>query len=471
MDNSTKKLLNGSAVYFMGSALTQLVSLLLMRFVTGNIAPEEYGFFNLVTTIANLAVPFLTLQMADAVYRFVLKAENGEEKKSYISVCAGVMIISVALIFVITYGISFFYSLPHTGLVALYVASYALVTVYQKIVRCLNHNMVFVTGNLIKTTIFLLLEVLLISLLDMGIEALLLAHIISTVVLLLYSEIRVRAYRFVDLRLLRAGTFKKMVRYSAPLMPNAAFWWLTSSVNNVIVSARLGIGVNGIYTVSNKFSSVLNMVTNVLNMSWQDTAVSDYGNAGFGLFLTKTFNSFIKLIFSIVAVLLPFVAVVLPYMIDPSYYGAISYTPFLLLASATSFMSGFMAQIFTGKGKTTTILITSIFGMVANILVVALLIGKIGLWAAVLGSLVSDCVLMCSRTFLARKEFAKGIAYKSFLVIIAMVAVSIWTYFKASVIGNLVWLVISAVIAVILNWEFIKNLLTLLLGRFRHKKG
>ena len=83
MDTSTKKLLSGSAVYFVGNALTQLVSLLLMRFVTGNITPEEYGFFNLVTTISNLAIPFVTLQVADAVFKFVLKAEDEKEKKEY----------------------------------------------------------------------------------------------------------------------------------------------------------------------------------------------------------------------------------------------------------------------------------------------------------------------------------------------------------------------------------------------------
>ena len=133
MDTSTKKLLSGSAVYFVGNALTQLISLLLMRYVTGNITPEEYGFFNLVTTISNLAIPFVTLQIADAVFKFVLKSESESEKKEYFSICFLVSFVSVVLIYTIVFGISFFVSIPHAFLVATYVASYALIGIYQKI--------------------------------------------------------------------------------------------------------------------------------------------------------------------------------------------------------------------------------------------------------------------------------------------------------------------------------------------------
>lgn len=467
MDNSTKKLMSGSSVYFMGNALTQLVSLLLMRFVTGNVTPEEYGFFNLVTTIANLAIPFVTLQIADAVFRFVLKATDVAEKKCYFTISYIVSAVSILLIFGITYGVSYLIvPIPHTFLVALYVASYALLAIYQKTVRSLNQNVVFVTGSLMKTVVFLLLEVLLISQLKMGVDALLLAHILSTLVLILYSESKIKIFRYFDLRSFRKDAFVKMMRFSIPLMPNAAFWWLTSSVNNVIVSARLGMGVNGIYTVSNKFSSTLNMVTSVLNMSWQDTAVADYGKENFKSFLTQTFNTFVRLIFSAIAVLLPLISLILPYMVDPSYSQAFAYTPFLMIASGTSVMSGFVAQIFTGKGKTGNILITSIFGMIANILIVFLFIGKIGLWAAVLGALTSDCVLFGTRTFLSRKEFAPGIDYKGFCIVLIMLAIGIFMYFKGSALLNIVWLITSAGLALMLNFKFIKDMFIVIFGRF-----
>lgn len=471
MDSSTKKLLNGSMVYFVGNALTQLLSLLLMRFVTGNITPAEYGFFSLVTTISNLVIPFVTLQMGDAVFRFVLKAKNEEEKKIYFSVCFIVSVFGVALIFAGTYSISWFISsIPNTFLVALYVALSAMMGIYQKIVRSLNRNKVFVAGNILKTIVFLSLEIILISVFDLGIEALLIAHITSILFLLVYAESKVRALKYFNIKAIDFSILKRMLKFSVPLVPNAAFWWLTSSVNHVIVSARLGVDVNGIYSVSGKFSAVLTMVTSVLNMSWQDTAVADYGKEGFGEFLTKTFNSFVKLIFSAISVIIPFLAVIMPYMIAPTYYDAIPFTPFLLVASGTSAMSGFMAQTFVGKGKTNSILITSVMGMIANVLVVFSLVGKIGLWAAVFGSLTADVVLFGTRTFLSRNEFAKGVDFKSFSIILVILSVSIVVYLKSNSVANLIWFLISAFFAVVFNREFIKNLFVLVLGLFSKKK-
>lgn len=471
MDSSTKKLLSGSMIYFVGNALTQLVSLLLIRFVTGNITPDEYGFFNLLTTISNLAIPFVTLQINEAVYRFVLKARDDAEKKVYFSVCFMVMLISTVVIFSITYGASAFVQIPHTFLTTTYLASYSLYTIYLKIVRALNRNKVFVTGNLLKTIVFLVLEILLISVFDMGLEALLIAHTLSMVFLLIYSELCVHALKYFDIHSIKLYVFKEMMRFALPLIPNAAFWWMTSSINHVIVSARLGIDVNGIYAVSGKFSSVLVMVTSVLNMAWQDTAIADYGNDGFNSFLTKTFNTFTKLIFSAIAVLIPFIAVICPYMIDPSYYDAIDFVPLLLLGSGASSMSGFAAQIFAGKGKTQNLFYTSVFGMIANILIIALFIDKIGLWAAVIGAAISNFILFGMRIFYARKEFSKGIDYLSISIILIMLAIGIYIYLNTTPLVNIIWFFVTVISAIILNFGFIKDILSLIFGIFKKNKG
>ena len=466
MDNSTKKLLGGSMVYFLGSALSQLLSLLLMRFVTGHIAPEEYGFYNLVVTISNLVIPFVTLQMADALYRFVIRSKEEQDKKAYFTITFIVSFISTLLTFVGVFIIDlFFYDMPYPVLVAIYIAVHAILGIYQKMVRSLNKNKIFVAGSLLKTFVFLSSEILLISLLDMRGEALFIANILCTVVFLVYAEIRVHALKYFDLHSLKLSAFKEMIGYSAPLIPNAAFWWMTSSVNSLIVSVRMGMDINGIYTVSNKFSTVLSLVTSVLNMSWQDSAVAEYGSDGFKAFFTKTFNTFFKLIFSAIAVLIPFVAIVFPHMIAETYYSAIPYVPFLLLASGISTFSGFMAQIFCGQGKTHKSLVTSLCGMIVNIFVIFVFVDKIGLWAAVFGSLASDTVLFATRTFMVRKEFAKGIEKFRFIIVALMLITSVVVYLNFGVVHNVVWFIIVATLAVILNFEFIKNIFLLIFKR------
>ena len=128
-------------------------------------------------------------------------------------------------------------------------------------------------------------------------------------------------------------------------------------------------------------------------------------------------------------------------------------------------MSGFVAQVFVGKGDTKKVLYTSIFGMIANVAIVACLISGIGLWAAVLVSFAADFVLFSTRTFFARKEFAKGLDFRSFALVAIMLAIGIAIYFLGGVILNIVWLCISAAVAIVLNWQFLKNIFTLLFAR------
>jgi O-antigen/teichoic acid export membrane protein len=303
----------------------------------------------------------------------------------------------------------------------------------------------------------------------MGIEALLLAHILSLIFYLGYVEIKIHALKYLDFRALKRDKFINMMRFSIPLIPNATFWWLTNSVNSVIITAKLGMDVNGIYSVSSKFTAVLSMVVGVLNMSWQDTAIADYGTKGFNKFFTKTFNTFVKLIFSAISVLIPLISILLPYMIDPTYYDAISFTPFLMLASGISSMSGFMAQIFTGKGNTKIVLTTSIFGMIANIAIIVIFVDQIGIWAAVIGSLAADIVIFASRTFIARKEFTKEVNYGSFFVILFMMIVGIICYTNANVWYNAIWFVISSVVALILNRHFVCDLFSVIFGNLLKK--
>jgi F-type H+-transporting ATPase subunit c len=102
----------------------------------------------------------------------------------------------------------------------------------------------------------------------------------------------------------------------------------------------------------------------------------------------------------------------------------------------------------------------------SNMIVIAALVEPLGLWAAVLGSLAADTMLVFLRTFLARKEFAKGVEYCHFAVVLGMLVVSVYLYLTQNAVVNLIWLVCVAVLALILNRSFMKDLWSLFAQRF-----
>jgi O-antigen/teichoic acid export membrane protein len=471
MDKSTKKLLNGTMIYFIGNVLTQIMSLVLLRFITGRIAPEEYGVYNLVVTVSKLVTPFVTLQITDAVFKFLLRSDTESERKEYFTVTFVIAVLSsiVTVVGVFTTD-AFFLDIPHPVLVTLYMITSNLYVLYQRLARSLGKNLVYVQGNLIKTAMYLVLQIALIYCFNLGAETLFLATIISEVFFLIFAELNIHTFRLLDFKCFKLSVAKSMIRFSAPLIPSATFWWLTSSVNTLIISTRCGLDVNGIYTVANKFSSVLTMVTTVFMMSWQESAIAEYGTEKFKAFFTKTFNMYFKLVFTAIATIVPFMSVVFPFMIAESYYASIPYAPFLLLVSGLSTISGFFSQIFSAQGKTQRSLMTNVVGMAVNLLVVLLLVDQIGLWAAVLGSMASEVALVLLRCILVRHEFQSGVEVGNILLTIVMLVVSDVLYFHGTTTFNMVWLVIAAAIAVYLNLGLVKDILSMFLDKLKKKK-
>ena len=470
MNNAKKQLLGGTTVYFIGNTLAQLVSLVLMRFVTGEITPEEYGYYNLIVTIGNLLTPILTLQMSDALFRYFIKAEDTDEKKAYYTNAAIIFFIGVVFVLSGVFIVDrFIYRLQYAWFVALYIIATNLYMLYQKMLRAMGKSVMFATLGLVKTAMYIVSQMVLLFVFHMKGKALFLSTILTTVIVIVAIEIIAKPHRYFDIKTLSRPVIKKMLIFSLPLVPNTALWWLSSSINSVIVTAKLGLDVNGIYTVSNKFSAVVTSLSSVFMMAWQESAIREYKTKDFKRFQTETFNTYIVVMLSAIACLIPFVKLVVPYLVDESYYAAIVYTPFLLLATMFSSFSSYAAQIMTAQEKTKNLMTTTIFGALSNLAVVVALINFAGLWAAVIGTLASNIALTVVRLWMVKKEFTKNVAVIKISTMFLAIVGGCVIYVSANTIFVVIYLVIMAILAFVFNIEFIFSILALVFSKL--KKG
>ena len=471
MNNAKKQLLGGTAVYFIGNTLAQLASLLLLRFVTGEISSDEYGYYNLIVTIGNLLTPILTLQMSDALFRYFIKADGEEQKRAYYTNAVAVFLVGCALVFASVACINAFYPLRYPWLVALYIVASNLYMLYQKMLRAMGKSVMFAALGLIKTVLYIVSQMILLFVFDMGGKALFLSTVFTTFLAIFAIELIARPHRYFRLRYLSRAVLKKMLIFSLPLVPNTALWWLSSSINSVIVSNRMGLDVNGIYTVANKFSTIVTSISTVFMMAWQESAIKEYKTENFKKFQTETFNSYFILMLSAIAGLIPLAKLAVPYLIDPSYYSAVVYVPFLLTATMFASFSSYAAQIMTAQEKTKKLMTTTIFGAVANLVAVIALINFIGLWAAVVGTLFSNFALTAVRLFYVRTEFTREISYVRISILFIAIAVGCILYVSASTVIIAAWLALVAIVAFLFNREFILSVFELIFSKLKKKKA
>ena len=77
--NYKKRMLRTTAIYFAGQMSTRFLSILLLPLYTKYIDTAAYGYFDIVQTYLNVAVPFFFFEVWSAVLRFTLEKEEQEE--------------------------------------------------------------------------------------------------------------------------------------------------------------------------------------------------------------------------------------------------------------------------------------------------------------------------------------------------------------------------------------------------------
>ena len=94
MEPRYKKLLSNTLVFTISGFASKLLTFFLLPLYTSYYTTAEYGLIDLCTTVINLALPLLSLQISAAVLRFVM--EKPVEKNVFIT--TGFMIIIVGIL-------------------------------------------------------------------------------------------------------------------------------------------------------------------------------------------------------------------------------------------------------------------------------------------------------------------------------------------------------------------------------------
>ena len=473
MDDAKKGLLNGTIVYFIGQALISLIQLLLLPFITGKLEPEAYGYFDLIISTSNLIFPFITLQIIEAIFAYFFKA-NEQEKKSYFTVTVLVLFLGILMLSIGLIAFNFLVKpIEHLILVALYLISNLVLMLYTKMARCLNKNIDYVISNFIKAVFYIVFQLVFLYVFNMKVESLFLSNILSIIICIIILEFKIKLIPLFEYKKFDNAKLRQLLKFSIPLVPNVLFWWFLSSFNTYVISFKLGLSTNGIYTVANKFSGILTMVTSVILMSWQESAIKEYELGKKTNFFNEVTNQFIIIVLSAIAILIPFIKIVMPFMINKAYYDSIIYAPILVLGVGISSFNSFYSSMYAATKRTAGIMYTTIHGVIINALIVFLLIDKIGLFAPAIAVICSNTVIAIIRHYTFKKQLQLRIKIVPILALIFLLFANTYIYYRGNLILFIISFAVDATVALILNKKLIFSMLRLVLSKFRkyNKRG
>lgn len=456
MASRYKTLLKDTFIFALGSFGSKLILFLMVPLYTNYMTEAEYGTAELVFTIAQLLAPFISVVIFDAVIRFGL---SKNEKKENVLLVGGIVFLgSVAIGAIITPLIGLYGTISEwKWYLYIYVICNIANSIELNYLKAKGKNKTYALLSILQTGLMAGLNVWFLVYKLLGIQGYLLAYIIAnlTIDILAFVAGKVGSdllnARF-DKRL-----FREMVVYSTPLILNNVSWWVIHSSDKIMVEIMISTTALGIYTVAAKIPSLINVFVTVFQQAWGISSVKEIESSNDTTYYSNVFKYFFLFTSGCCVCLVAIMKLFMHYYVGENFSDSWRYVPLLLVSAVFASVASYYGSLYGALKKSVNNMITTAIAAVTNIIVNWIFIMLVGIWGAVIGTVVAYIVIAVARMYDVGKYIKIKINYKkyilnSLLIIGQAVLVSLdWHVYYVSAVTLLLFLT--------LNYSEMKNLL------------
>ncbi|HEW0479657.1 TPA: oligosaccharide flippase family protein [Streptococcus pneumoniae] len=446
-----KELAKNTGIFALANFSSKILIFLLVPIYTRVLTTTEYGFYDLVYTTIQLFVPILTLNISEAVMRFLMK--DGVSKKS---------VFSIAVLDIFIGSIAFALLLLVNNLFSLsdLISQYSIYIFVIFVFYTLNNFLIqFSKGidkigvtaisGVISTAVMLAMNVILLVVFDWGLLGFFIANVCGYVIPCIYTVSRLRLWELFEIKIDKKLQWE-MVYYALPLVLNILSWWVNNTSDRYIVTAIVGIQASAIISVAYKIPQILSTISAIFIQSWQISAIKIQEDKSDTTFVSNMLLYYNALLLIIASGIILFVKPISNILFGISFYSAWELVPFLIISSLFNAISGCIGAIMGAKMDTHNIAKSALVGMIANIILNIVLTFLMGPQGITISTLIASFLI-----FYMRKDSVKEInsetyraIYLSWILLVVEACLLIYMDF-----------IIGALIAMVINLFLLKDVI------------
>ncbi len=401
----SKNLFRKSAIYFVGNLSSKFMSAIIIPIYAFYISVDDLGTYDFTLTLMGILTPVIILAIWESVLKFTLSTNQPSEQKAIIST-ASIFTLGMCCLFAfLSYLAKLLIglSIPYYNLIVIMIVLHTIVIVWQYIARGTNNSKLYVVSGIFSTIISFLAILIFVILMRLNLLGLLLSYCIGQITIIMIIEFRLKVFSYLHFAEFNLALLGKMLRFSLPLVMNLISIWLISGFARFIITLRLGIEANGLYSFANKFSVIITMIGNVVTMAIIEEAIiiikDSKKSAEFNSNLQKMF-----VLFQTLAILsIPTIVVFYSFIEKTDYYKSIIFTPPLILYAVFMTLSSSVGAVFQSIEKTKFLFLTTLLGGFLTVLFSLIFIDQYGIFSVLTGQLVGALAMLISRSVLVTK--------------------------------------------------------------------
>ncbi len=425
--NKYKTLLSNTFLISIGTFGSKILVFFMVRFYTGYLTPSDYGAADLITQTANLLFPIISLGITDGVFRFALDDERGRRSVftvGFVTITAGsVLFLAIIPLLNLVKELR-----GYIWLIVIYTMASCYHSLCAHFIRARGNTVLFSVQGIINTSLVIGLNILFLAGMNIGVTGYVLSVVLADFLSTIFLFVKEKLWTQFTSHLHKIA-FKRMLRYSIPLIPTTIFWWITSVSDRYMVNAIIGSTENGIYAVSYKIPTILTLVSTIFMQAWQFSAVTEsHGDKKEHIkFFANVWRSFQAVMFLSAGVVIALAKPAITILSTRQYHSAWQYIPLLAAATVFSSFSSFMGSVYVVTKRSVISFVTSMSGAMINISLNLLLIpSPLGVQGAAIATFLSYFAVFIiravnSRRYIPFKLNSRHIAVNTALIMVQTV--------------------------------------------------
>lgn len=429
--SSYRKLFSNTLTFAIGSFSSKILVILLIPIYTNALSQSELGVTDVLTQIANWAIPIASVTIAEAVIRFGL--DKAYDKKAVFTignfVCLSGLAVFAVVMFVVTIaGVAKNYLGSYGIILYLYIFMSSMKTLYSTYVRAIEKVRLFALNGIITTFFTLFFNVLFYMVFPKDhaffgiggvfaspISKYLLAILLSDFISIIFLTFSAKLWKHIDRSRMNRDLMRTMMQYSVPLIPAQLLWLITNSSDTFMTTYILGDGYNGVLSASYKIPNTVATVYLVFGQAWNMSAITENDSKDRDKFYEKVFDFNQSLIYILAGACLLVIQPLTDILIGKDFHDSIHYSPILIYSTIFSCFTTFMGSIYIATKRSKRSLFTSFISGIVNVGVNLILIPRIGLYGPAISTVAAYLTVFLVRVFDSRKLIPFNINWKKLI--------------------------------------------------------
>lgn len=310
IDNRFKTLGLNTIIFGIGNILSKVILFFLMPLYTSALSPSQYGTAELLNNSVDLIMPFVTLCLYEAVFRFSIDNENYNKVEVFsncLRVSIQLLVLSIAiclLTFIISSSVYPLYFL-------IMLIPFSFRQMFAQFTRVIGYSKDFAMSGVLNALSLVFFNLFFLKYLHLGVLGYIISIALGNFLSAFYLFSKIKLYKYINFKQADKKLVKQMLTYSLPMIPNSISWWFANISTRYILMFFKGLTTAGLFTAISKLPAIINMLSSIFQQAWQFSASKELKTSDRNSFFTNVFTLYYHLIIlscSYLITLIPFIS-------------------------------------------------------------------------------------------------------------------------------------------------------------------